>query len=195
MTNDPEQLQNNQENTIEINKSAAKQLEKIRSKIESSPEISPKDIEAPIESKKARIEAFKTAISIEASGNEKNKQKRHTAPYKRSPINKKQRNESYSRTMKRVQSELPINSRIFSKIIHNNVVEKTSDILSNTVARPNAILSGAVTAFVLTILTYAISKNIGYLLSGSEMILAFIIGWIIGNIYDYLRVLFTGNKS
>jgi len=97
--------------------------------------------------------------------------------------------------MKHVQSELPASSRMYSNIIHNKVIEKMSDIVGNTIARPNAILLGAVVAFVLTLLTYTVAKTIGYALSGFETIAAFIIGWLIGIIYDYLRVLITGTKS
>jgi len=189
----PEQLQDKQENRVETQESASNQLEKLNNKPESSIELSPRDIETQAE--RARLEALETAISVEAGGKEKNKPKDHTDPVKRGQINKKQRDESYSRTMKRVQSELPINSRLFSKVIHNKAIEKTSDILGNTIARPNAILSGAVFALISTLVTYAIAKKIGYLLSGSESIFAFTIGWIIGLVYDYFRVLITGNKS
>jgi len=188
-----EQLQDRQENKIESQESASKQIEKLNNKPESSIELSPRDIETQAE--KARLEALETAISVEAGGKEKHHAKGHTGPTKRGQINKKQRNESYGRTMKRVQAELPINSRLFSKVIHNKVIEKTSDILGNTIARPNALLSGAVFALILTLVTYVIAKKIGYLLSGSESIIAFTIGWIIGLIYDYFHVLVTGNKS
>ena len=109
-------------------------------------------------------------------------------------ISKKKRNESYKRTMTRVQNELPIQNRLFSKIIHNKLIEKTSDIVGGTIARPNAMLSGSIVAFVLTLLIYTVSKMIGYRLSGFETITAFILGWIIGLVYDYLHVLVTGNK-
>jgi hypothetical protein len=97
--------------------------------------------------------------------------------------------------MSQVQKELPASNRAFSKIIHNSFVEKTSDVIGDTVARPNALFAGAFVAFVLTILTYTIAKTIGYSLSGFETIAAFIIGWIIGITYDYLRILITGKKS
>ena len=96
--------------------------------------------------------------------------------------------------MTRVQNELPIQNRLFSKIIHNKLIEKTSDIVGGTIARPNAMLSGSIVAFVLTLLIYTVSKMIGYRLSGFETITAFILGWIIGLVYDYLHVLVTGNK-
>ena len=97
--------------------------------------------------------------------------------------------------MNQVQKELPASNRVFSKVIHNYFIEKTSDIVGNTVARPNALFAGAFVAFVLTLLTYTVAKTIGYSLSGFETIAAFVIGWIIGITYDYLRILVTGKKS
>ena len=96
--------------------------------------------------------------------------------------------------MKQVQSELPAPQRAFSKIIHNPVVEKTSEAVGKTIARPNAILAGSVVAFFAVLAVYLIAKNLGYVLSGFETIAAFIVGWLIGILYDYLRVMITGKK-
>ena len=85
-------------------------------------------------------------------------------------------------------------SRTFSRIIHNKTVEKVSDAAGNTIARPNAILSGAVLAFVLTLSVYLIAKNLGYPLSGFETIGAFAVGWVLGITYDFLKVMVTGRK-
>lgn len=110
-------------------------------------------------------------------------------------ISKKQRNESYKKIISQAQKELPTSNRIFSKMVHNKLIEKVSDIIGCTIARPNAMLAGSIFAFVLTLITYITAKKIGYILSGFETIAAFIAGWIIGLIYDYLRILFTGNKD
>ena len=84
----------------------------------------------------------------------------------------------------------PTSNWTFSRIIHNKYIEPTSDFLGNTIARPNAILAGAITAFILTLITYTVAKTIGYSLSGSETIVAFVIGWTIAVIYDFIGALF-----
>ena len=112
----------------------------------------------------------------------------------RGRINKKQLDESYKKTINQIQKELTPSSRILSKIIHNKIVEKTSDLIGNTIARPNAILSGAFTAFILTLALYVMARTIGYPLSGSEAIISFIIGWVIGLVFDYSKVVITGKK-
>ena len=96
--------------------------------------------------------------------------------------------------MKQLQSELKPSQRAFSKFIHNPVVEKTSDAVGSTVARPNAILAGAVTAFILVLAVYLIAKFYGYTLSGFETIGAFIVGWILGLLYDFFKVMITGKN-
>ena len=60
--------------------------------------------------------------------------------------------------------------------------------------RPNAILAGAVVAFVLVLAVYLISKFYGYTLSGFETIGAFIVGWVLGILYDFFKVMITGKK-
>lgn len=194
MANSPEQLNSNPESNVESQKSAAEQLEKLANKHETSSERS--DIEnGETQAEDARIEALKNAISVEAAGKEKLSNPHGSSPaVRRGAIGKSQKNASYKRTMKNVQAELTPGSRAFSKVIHNKAIEQTSEVLGSTVARPNAVLAGAVSAFILTLGVYLLAKNIGYQLSGFETIGAFIFGWIIGITYDYLRVLITGKK-
>lgn len=194
MSNTPELLQNDQERGIESPSDAAdKQLEKLSNSPENASELlSPRDAEARTE--KARKEALRAAVSTEAGGKEKESTSLHKQTQRRGAINKKQLDKSYKQTMKQVQNELSPASKAFSKIIHNKVIEKTSDIVGDTIARPNAMLSGSVAAFVLTLAVYTIAKTVGFQLSGFETILSFIIGWLAGVTYDYLHVLFTGKK-
>lgn len=192
MSNNPEQSNNSPEATAEQQESAAEQLEKLTNKSEASAELSPRDAEKSAEA--ARFKALESAISVEAGGKEK-KSTEPSSTTRRGPISKKQREVSYRRTMKQVQTELSPSSRVFSKTIHNKVVEKTSEVLGSTIARPDAILAGAIMAFVLTLAVYITAKTIGYQLSGFETIAAFVIGWVAGIIYDYFRALITGKNS
>jgi len=192
MSNSPENLKGSSESGIEQSEKAAEQLEKLRKSPEKSVELSPRDAEAAAEH--ARVEALESAIGVEGGGSERAGSEERGTPHHRQPVNKKQKEASFKRQMKEVQAELPPSSRAFSKVIHNKAIEKTSEVVGSTIARPNAILAGAMAAFFLTLAVYVVAKNIGYALSGFETIAAFIIGWIIGIIYDYLRVLFTGKK-
>ena len=97
--------------------------------------------------------------------------------------------------LKHVQDELSPASRAFSKVIHNKAVEKTSEALGSTIARPNAILYGSLFAFVFTAGIYFWAKHYNYPLSGFETIGSFIIGWLFGLIVDYIRLMVTGGRA
>ena len=147
--------------------------------------------------REARTEALKEAVSVERGGAEKKGDKEASVPAKRrhGVVSKKERNASYKQHMKQLQSELTPAQRGFRKVIHNPVVEKTSEALGSTVARPNAILAGAVVAFVAVLAVYLVAKHYGYTLSGFETIAAFIVGWVIGILYDFFKVMITGKKA
>ncbi len=193
MSTNPEQLINGPEQGVEASESAREQLEKERAKYE---RLGERGIEDGAKSaERAKIEALEAAVSVEAGGAEKKRGGEPSPAARRGPISKKERDASYSRTMKKVQSELSGPSRAFSKVIHNKAVEKASDTLGATVARPNAIASGAIAAFLATLATYYVAKNVGYQLSGFETIGAFAAGWAIGLLFDYFRVMITGKRS
>lgn len=146
---------------------------------------------------KARHEALKEAVSVERGSAEKKGKEAAQSPAKRrhGVVSKKERDTSYKRHMSQVQAELKPASRAFSKVIHNPVIEKTSEILGSTIARPNAILAGALVAFFLVLAVYLVAKHYGYVLSGFETIGAFIVGWILGILYDFFKVMITGKKA
>lgn len=193
MSTDPEKLIIGPEQGVEVGESAREQAEKLHAKHERLGELAPEDGEKSAE--RARVEALETAISVEAGGTEKKRGGEPSPATRRGPISKKERDASYSRTMKKVQSELSGPSRTFSKIIHNKAVEKASDTLGATVARPNAIAAGAIAAFLATLATYYVAKDMGYQLSGFETIGAFAAGWVAGLLFDYFRVMITGKRS
>lgn len=188
----PEQQPQGPEESIETPKVSAEQYEALEKGVENRAE----NIESGEKAEqKARVEALETAISVEKGGAEKKKgASDNPTPRRRGSISKKEKTASYKKHMKQLQAELPPAERAFSKLIHNPVVEKTSEFIGATIARPNAILSGAVVAFFLVLAVYLISKHFGYVLSGFETIGAFIVGWVIGVLYDYFRILITGKK-
>lgn len=85
---------------------------------------------------------------------------------------------------------MPVYRRVFSRFIHIKPIASASDILASTIARPNAILLGALFSFVFTLATYLLAKNYGYSLSGFEAIAAFVVGWSIGMVFDVIAFVF-----
>lgn len=144
----------------------------------------------------ARHEALEQALSKEKK-EESPSEEHQPSPAERrrnGPIGRKERDASFNSTMREVQGQMSGPSRAFSKVIHNKTVEKVSEAAAATIARPNAILSGALLAFILTLAVYIVARNMGYVLSGFETIGAFVVGWIIGVGYDFVKVMVTGRK-
>lgn len=167
----------------------AERREVAREKLERANE---KNHEADVDA--IRHDVLKEASSIERE-KEQNERQLATPERRKGPISRSERDESFTSTMNEVRTHMSAPSRTFSKVIHNKVVEKVSDTLGNTVARPNAILSGAVCAFILTLSVYLVAKNLAFELSGFESIGTFVLGWAIGLLYDFLRVMVTGRKQ
>lgn len=137
----------------------------------------------------ARREALEQAHSSERGEN-----RVESPAERRGAITKRERKASYDATMQDVRSHMSGASRAFSTVIHNPTVEKVSDVVGGTIARPNAILSGAVFAFLFTLAIYLVARFNGYALSGTESIASFTLGWLVGLTFDYLKLVITGKK-
>jgi cobalamin biosynthesis Mg chelatase CobN len=185
LTNIPEREQPNAEALDKARQERSAELERSRERAaEKAPErsIEQSVAEAKEAAAKAEKKAEKPVVSVE---------KRRDTPAQRRAKAKA----SYKKTMKETQDHMKPAQRTFSKVIHNPAVEKTSEAIGSTVARPNAILFGSLFAFLLTLGMYLIAKYYGYPLSGFETIAAFILGWAVGLLFDYLRVMITGKRS
>jgi len=135
----------------------------------------------------ARADVERATHDKESRGHES--EKATERPTHEAPKTKKS---AYKKTMQEVERHMSPAQRSFSHFIHHPAVEKTSEVVGNTVARPNAILAGSVFAFLFTLTIYVIASKYGYPLSGAETIASFAAGWLIGQIFDYFRVLITG---
>ena len=164
----------------EAGKERSRELhEQLKENLEKSPE----------NAEDLKQEALEKALSKEKEEKQVEAERRTQGP-----ISKLEKEASFNTTMKEVRGQMSTPSRTFSKVIHNKTVEKVSESIGETVARPNAILSGAIFAFILTLGVYLLAKNLGYSLSGFETIAAFVLGWALGIVYDFLKVMITGRK-
>lgn len=178
------------ENSVEgAAETAGAQLEKLRHTQEKAGEKQ-EDSEARVSAERKKVEA--------AFGKEKpvaEKANSETSKRASAAITKQDKKASFNQTMKRVQGEMSPAERTFSKFIHSPVIEKSSEVIGKTIARPNAIFTGSLFAFVLVLAVYFLARNYGFRLSGFETIGAFALGWTIGLIYDYVRVMAVGRRS
>lgn len=192
MNSNPEKIGFSREHDRKaLDKIAAERRDALRERFEKIGEKSP---ENGIENA-ALHEALENAATIEHEKPHKAEQQPSPAERRKDgPISKTTKDNSFKATMSEVQGQMSVPSRAFSKIIHNKAVEKVSDVGASTIARPNAILSGAICAFILTLGVYMVAKTYGFPLRGFETIGAFILGWIIGIVYDFLKVMVTGRR-
>lgn len=100
------------------------------------------------------------------------------------PKTKKERDVVYKTEMKQVQSQLSPTARTFSKVIHNNAVEKVSDAAERTVMRPSALIGGAVLGLILGAIVYFIARANNYLLGSLEIVALFLIGAVVGVVVE-----------
>jgi hypothetical protein len=185
----PERQPSHERSTVELELAAKEQAEKLKNRAEKGQEKSPETHAEKVE--RARQET-KEVFAKEAGKEHRSGGEPDARTVSR--VTTKQKKAHYQATMKQIQSEMPTAVRVFSKAIHNPAVEKTSEAVGATVARPNAILAGSVSAFVVVLAVYLVTKHYGYVLSGFETIGAFIIGWALGLIYDYARVALVGRN-
>jgi hypothetical protein len=154
------------------------------------PDLSPRDIEAIADKAKTKD----SSLNIEINGEKVIKKAYQTKQLRSLSIGNARRKKSYKKAIEQLQNELPILNRLFSKIIHTPIIEEVTDFICYTILRPNAILCGSILALLVTILNYILINQYGYVLSGYEPIIAFGLGWLIGMILDYLKIIVTGKK-
>lgn len=191
---DNEKLSGNQiENLNTLSDNADKHAEALRSRLE-------KERSGENRAEKRENAQHEVEAAFESVGGKKGNvaaQPRQSIPAAQ-PIKKatkSQKETEYKKTLKSIQKNMNPAEKTFSKVIHNPVIEKTSDIAGATVARPAALLAGSIAALVITSVVYVIADHYGYRLSGSEWIATFILGWLIGLIIDWVRVALLGKKA
>lgn len=186
----PEVLQPQHERGKEVADAArersAEQAEKLK-RVENSPESQTERVET------ARHEA-KEFFAREA-GKETKQGGEPSAFRAVRRVTKHAKDAAYEQTMRLIRTEMTGPSRLFSKVIHAPIVERSSEVIGGTLARPNAIMAGSSTALVLVLAVYILARTFGYRLSGFETIGAFMLGWLVGLIYDYVRVMALGRRS
>lgn len=92
---------------------------------------------------------------------------------------------SFNTTMHHVRQQLSKPDQILSKIAHQPVVEKVSEITGKTIARPSGVIGGTVAALFGILSVYGVAKFAGFSLTGSEMPLLLLIGFVAGLLIEW----------
>ena len=99
-------------------------------------------------------------------------------------VSKQLKDMAYTRTMIRVRKQLTLPSKLFSKAVHSPILDRSSEFVGKTVARPSAMFGGALTAFIgASILLWAV-KHYGYEYNYLVALLLFVVGAILGVIIE-----------
>lgn len=121
----------------------------------------------------------------------------HESPQQHHPVlvNKQLKDMAFTRTMTRTRKKLSPVGRTFSKVIHNPVVDKSSELLGKTVARPVPMFWGAFFAFVGTSALLWITRHYGYEYNYLVAILLFVAGAVFGTALEGLWYLVRKKRS
>lgn len=144
--------------------------------------------------KKLEVESARHEVEVTAQSQERKKQKPEIRAKKLEVSTRARRKDSFDTIMGQTREQMSPASRTFSKVIHNPAVERVSEAAGKTVARPNAILAGSVSAFIVVLGVYLTARYFGYPLSGFETIAAFIAGWVLGIVFDFFKAMITGGR-
>lgn len=129
----------------------------------------------------ARYEVKAEAIS----GNEYSKPQSE----KRQPLpvtTKKDKERSFDTIMHQARGQMSKPERTFSKFIHKPIVEKTSEAIGKTIARPSGITGATIAAFIGLFSIYSVAKFAGFQLSGSEMPILLSAGFALGLFVEWI---------
>lgn len=164
-----EHLERSEQATAELEATRAEKLQELRDNLETTAEDSPDK----------RAEAAREIIHKHEQAPEPAKPEAQAAPVvpHSFALNHKL---NYTQTLRSIQRSLGPASRTFSKIIHTPAVEKTSEVLEKTVARPSVTVGATWTALIVGGIFYFTARAYGYALSGSELLFSFIVGAAIG---------------
>lgn len=136
---------------------------------------------------KEHVEALHSAAEKKAvSGKETSVGEREQPKQHPVLINKHLKDMAFSRAMTRARKKLSMPSRAFSKVIHAPIVDRPSELIGKTIARPSGMLWGAVFAFIGTSALLWITRHYGYEYNYLVAILLFVGGAIIGTAIEGL---------
>jgi hypothetical protein len=170
--NNAELYKNNNEIIKESSEALNKNIEQIRKEVEKHSDGSGE--------KTKRAEHFKNNV-------EKSEHRHY--------ITKKIKSDKYKETLKEIRTQLSKPNQVFSKFIHQPIIESTSEIGAKTIARPSGILSGGVVGLFGSILILFYAKNIGFEIPASAYVVLFLIGYLLGITIEFTYKLILKNHK
>ena len=157
--------------------------------LEATTERSPAEIQAEAAEQQATLEKARTAAEtierddplarLEAAESEAAKQA--AAP----PPNTFLQKQSLQRELKSIQRKESAPARALSKVIHQPVISKTSEIAGNTISRPSGLLGGGILAFIGTSVYLYLAYYIGFTYQPTVFLVLLVAGFAAGIAVEY----------
>jgi hypothetical protein len=113
------------------------------------------------------------------------------APAPQQTINRELKSITLRRELNGLQRKESMPERTLSKVIHQPVVRKVSEVASGTVSRPSGILGGGVLAFIGTSSYLYLAKHMGFEYNFGVFILLFVGGFVLGLVLEMIVHLAT----
>ena len=180
MSHEKEPQVHSPESNAERAESNAEQREKLKDLLEKAEREPGNDTNS--------LERLRSKVEEEAvSGREKSVGE--NAADKKEPtmrLDKATKDDTYRKTIKKVQHKLPRMQRSFSKFVHQPVVEAVSEVGSKTVARPPALLASGIFAFVGTSAIVWVSRYYGFRYNFFVYVAFLVGGFIAGLLFEAL---------
>lgn len=92
---------------------------------------------------------------------------------------------AFKQFMVKVRKHLSGPEKTASKLFHQPMVEKASEIGGKTIARPSGVLAGSIFSFIVSIATFYFAKRNNYDMTYSVFIVSFIGGFIFGVVAEF----------
>lgn len=185
-----ERLHTTGENSVE-SLDTSREVQKHRERLEEAAKKAEQDpLHAQIESLNKRVE--QQAVSG----------KEHSAGEREHKVSQPQygnlhtlRQETYTRSLRKIRQSLNLPNRALSKVVHQKHVEKVSNVAAQTVARPSVFLGGSFGALLgSAVLLYA-SRHYGFTYNYTVMLLLFVAGFALGGTIEIIFKLIRRKHS
>ncbi len=157
---------------LDLHEQTAENLDKIKAKAEASPEHT----DDALETLRHNIEtqAFSSKEVAVGEKQESSNASHSFAAHKQLKV------DAYKRGLKHIQSRLHGPDRVFSKVVHQDKIDKLSGLAGQTVARPSGILAGGLCALIGSSIALYMARHYGFRYNFSVFIVLFIGGYFLG---------------
>lgn len=95
-------------------------------------------------------------------------------------VSKELKQMTFTRALTRTRKQLSAPERGFSKFIHASAVDKTSEVISKSIARPSAMLGGSLVGMLGSFIFLMLVRNNGYEYNFFVLFILFAIGYAVG---------------